>query len=165
MVFQEIEREIGLFESHEFFGGVNESLIDRAAVSIGLPFPPNYCEFLRRLGCGYVSFQEFIGLGGPEHLDVVKETLHLRACPRLSRFPHHFIPVLSDGFGNYECIDTARPSTGGEFKIVNWLHDGGDDQNCEVIAESYFEWFWSILQMIKSIDAQGTTNVDIREPS
>lgn len=157
MDFQEIEREIEVFESHEFHGGVNDSLIDSASVSIGLPFPPGYREFLRRLGCGYVSFQEFIGLGGPDHLDVVKETLHLRGRSRLSRFPVHLIPVLSDGFGNYECIDTARPTGGGEFKVVNWLHDGGDEQSCEVIAESYLDWFWSVLQMIKSVDAQGST--------
>jgi antitoxin YobK len=155
MDFQQIALEIETFEAREFHGGVDDSLIDRASAAIGLPFPPTYREFLRRLGCGYVSFQEFIGLGGPDHLDVVKETLQQRERSGTSRFPLHLIPVLSDGFGNYECIDTASPTDGGEFNVVNWLHDGGDEQDCEVIAESYLAWFRSVLQMIKAVDAQG----------
>ncbi len=156
MDFQQIVQEIETFEPREFHGGVGDSLIDRASAAIGLPFPPGYRQFLKKLGCGYVSFQEFIGLGGPEHLDVVKETLQQRERSGPSRFPLHLIPVLSDGFGNYECIDTASPTSGGgECRVVNWLHDGGDDQKCEVLAESYLEWFWSVLQMIKAVDAQG----------
>ena len=154
MDFGLIEREIARFDSQEFHGGVTNSLIEAAELAIGLRFPPSYVEFLRRLGCGYVSFQEFIGLGGPPHLDLVKEATYLREHSKISRFPRQLIPVLADGFGNYECIDTSRPMADGECSVVSWLHDGGDDQDCEEIAKSYLEWFLSVLRMIQSVDTQ-----------
>lgn len=142
---ESVEREIVALEPHDFHGGVARPLIE-AQAAIGLRFPPGYVQFLERLGSGYVSLQEFIGLGGPPHLDVVKETLHLREHARVSRVPHSLIPVLADGGGNYECIDTSRPTSGGEYKVVSWLHDGGHGQDCEEIASSHLEWVWSTLQ-------------------
>jgi len=154
MRLEVIERELATFQAQAFCNGVAPLTIDSAAATIGLPFPRGYREFLATLGCGYVSFHEFIGLGGPDHLDVVKETLWLRDASTISTFPRSFIPILSDGFGNYECIDTSRRTSGDEFKVVNWLHDGGNDQRCEELADSYLQWFWSVLQMIRRVDAE-----------
>jgi hypothetical protein len=153
MDFEAIEREIATFQDREFCGGVSESAIASASGAIGLPFPRGYREFLRRLGCGYVSSEEFIGLGGPPHLDVVRETLHLREHSKTSRFPDHLIPVRSDGFGNYDCIDTSRPTDAEEFEVVAWLHDGGDEQDCQELGASYFDWLLSLLMMVRSVDA------------
>jgi SMI1 / KNR4 family (SUKH-1) len=133
---------------HELSGGVEDAAIDVAASQLRLPLPPGYRAFLRRFGSGYVSFESFIGLGGPPHLDVVKATNKLRQPSRTSAFPDALIPILPDGGGNYDCIDTSQPTGEGEFRIVFWQHDRGDGI-CETVADSYLGWLWEILQAIR----------------
>jgi hypothetical protein len=70
-----------------------------------------------------------------------------------SSFPRSLIAILSDAGGNYECIDTAQPTASGEFRIVRWLHDGGAQQACEILADGYLQWLWNIVQYVKTSDA------------
>lgn len=134
-------------------GGVSEEAINDAAARLGVSFPPSYVDFLRRFGSGYISYQELIGLGGPPHLDVVELTSHLRERAGISAFPRHLIPVLSDGFGNYDALDTSQ--SGPEVPVVQWLHDGGVDQVPAVLARSYAEWLQRLVEDIHSVDLPG----------
>lgn len=138
---------------HSFYGGVTKEAITDAEARLGVAFPPSYANFLRRFGSGYVSYQELIGLGGPSHLDVVELTAHLRERAGISVFPRHLIPVLADGFGNYDALDTSQ--SGLEVPVVQWLHDGGDDQLPVVLASSYAEWLQRLVEDIRSIDLPG----------
>jgi hypothetical protein len=36
---------------------------------------------------------------------------------------------------------------------VFWRHDGGDNQVCGAVADSYLDWLWDTLQAIKHQDA------------
>lgn len=154
MNFDVIKIEMESFEFSDFNGGVGDTTISKASNAIGLPFPPEYREFLKKLGAGGVSSEEFIGLGGADHLNVVMIYNHLREPSKFSMLPECFIPIRSDGYGNYDCIDTKNPTNKGEFKIVAWLHDGGENQICEELSTSYWEWFLSILNMVKELDSE-----------
>jgi antitoxin YobK len=90
-------------EATDVSGGVSETEIGSAERAIGVRFPPKFREFLQELGCGEAGSEEFIGLGGPLHLDLVRATLALRQRP--SGFPPTLMPVRHDGFGNYDCLD------------------------------------------------------------
>lgn len=149
-----VKKEIEKCESYEFNGGVGENAIKEALTTTNLQFPPEYIEFLKNLGAGYVSSEEFIGLGGLDHLNVINIFLHLREPSNISRLPAHFVPIRSDGYGNYDCIDTNKATKNGEFMIVAWLHDGGENQDCEELAATYWDWFISILEMIKGLEAE-----------
>ena len=141
-----LARQFRKFDEVEFAGGVSDQEIDAAAERIGLPIEGGYRAFLRRFGCGAIEHEEFIGLGGDGHLDVVTVTRDLRARSLPRAFPSTFIPVLADGYGNYDCIDTTRRDNG-EFPVVAWVHDG--DDNPEQLAPNYLEWFNRKLQEIR----------------
>jgi cell wall assembly regulator SMI1 len=155
-----MKEKLASFPDTDFSGGVSGEHIEGASQAIGLPFPPQYVQFLREFGAGGVSSEEFMGLGGLQHLNVTWLTNELRKDDPESthaRFPHTFIPLRHDGYGNYDCIDTTSPTRDGEFQIVEWAHDGGDEQECRVLAESYFDWLKDMLNMIRELDAE---NID-----
>jgi hypothetical protein len=133
----------------EFFGPVSDGQILAASRSIGLPFPEQYREFLSRLGCGSVGSESFIGLGGPQDLDVTWVCEALRANSRQKPLPPSLIPLRADGFGNYDAIDTAQRTAEDEFRIVEWRHEGIGSQGSRVLAESYNQWLGSMLDLIR----------------
>jgi hypothetical protein len=137
------------FDNREFFGPVADSEIEHASREIGLPLPAQYREFLSVVGCGSVAAESFIGLGGPQDLDVVWMSKALRSKDRRKRFPADFIPLRADGYGNYDAIDTSRAGAEGEFLIVEWRHEGSEADPCQVLATSYFAWLESMLDIIR----------------
>jgi len=153
MNWDELLQALREFEDADFSGGVDDAQIDAAAEKIGLMFPRGYRRFLHHFGSGGIESEEFIGLGGPAHLDVIERVVDLRAKPGPSVFPRTLIPVRADGFGNYDCIDTLQPTHDGEFAVVQWLHDGGNEQRMEVLGESYVDWFGSMLKLLRDIRA------------
>ncbi len=155
MKIEDIQKDSGEFEDSEFIGKIDDACILQAKHELGLPFPPEYGEFLKVLGSGSVSSESFIGLGGAHHLDVVWLTKTLRHKAEGRRFPKTFLPVRADGYGNHDCIDTSQPTSNGECAIVEWLHDGSDETGNRVLAKSYFEWFVSILNMLREIEQGG----------
>ena len=146
MNFESLLRRIDTFEFSQFSGPVPLELVYEAERVIALPFSPEYRQFLHKLGSGSVESEEFIGLGGLPHLDVVKVQKDLLS--QRNPILRHLTPLRGDGFGNYECMDTSAPTENGEFAIVQWLHDGGANQVCERLATSYFVWFGSVLDLI-----------------
>ena len=145
---EEVVRRIARFDAVDFSGPVTEEAIDRASAQLDAVFPPQYREFLSSFGCGGVDSEEFVGLGGPEHLDIVTLTARLR--DRQRPLPQHLLPLHGDGYGNYDCLDLLQPSAAGEYVIVHWLHDGGENQSPAVLADSFDEWFDSILLLIST---------------
>jgi cell wall assembly regulator SMI1 len=147
-----IKREIATFSDAQFVGGNSEEAIVHAEGELGLRFPPEYRAFLGELGCGSISSEEFIGLGGPQHLNVVWLTHHLRG--RLSNnMPVNLIPLRHDGYGNYDCIDTLRPTDHGENEIVEYLHDEKSGERRQ-LNDSFFSWLLGIFKLIQALDAE-----------
>lgn len=152
MKLTDLIQEIGTFEETEFFGPTEIVVIDSASKELCLTFPSQYKEFLATLGSGSISSESFIGLGGPRHLNVVWLTKTLRSKTGSRTFPKYLLPIRSDGYGNYDCIDTSQPTSDDEFAIVEWLHDGSDLLKDKILANSFFEWFSLVLQMLKEIE-------------
>ena len=151
MNIQDITKEIHSFDEYEFVGPIQEQLVFQAEQELTLRFPPEYRQFLLTFGSGSISSESFIGLGGAQHLNIVWLTQTLRKKPTPRPFPVELIPIRTDGFGNYDCIDTSTTSTSGEYAIVEWLHDAGG-QKGRTLAVGYFEWFRSIIQIIREIE-------------
>ncbi|SKB09576.1 SMI1-KNR4 cell-wall [Prosthecobacter debontii] len=147
MNIENIKTRLGEFGEVEFSGSVSEQVITDAENEFGFTFPPEYREFLAQFGSGGVDSEEFIGLGGPDHLDIVKLTKRLRE--RSNSLPTHLLPLRGDGFGNYDCLDLNKPTTNGEFAIVIWNHEAGKNQSYEILAKSFGVWFESILNLIE----------------
>lgn len=152
MNLQELLHQIETFEEREFYGPASDRMISAASSELGLRFPAQYIEFLSALGSGSISSESFIGLCGPRHLDIVWITKTLRSKVARRSFADSLLPIRSDGYGNYDCVDCTQPTSENEFTIVEWLHDGSDLQGNRILARSYFEWFDSILKMLKEID-------------
>ncbi len=142
------------FAEPDISGGVGDERIAAASAAIHLSFPPQYVEFLRAIGTLGVSSEEIIGLGGPGHLDLVRITNRLRNRPANAKFPDSLIPLSHDGLGNYDSIDTSSPTSQGEFAIVQWAHDGGDQQQLKVLAGSFDEWFVGFLNDVRKLDGE-----------
>jgi cell wall assembly regulator SMI1 len=149
MNLKEWLRETEKFEQREFFEPADTAAIENASREIGLPFPPQYREFLTRVGCASVGSESFIGLGGPQYLDVVWVTTTLRNKRSTKNFPKFLIPLRADGYGNYDAIDTSHPTDDGEFAIVEWRHEGTDADRSEVLTSGFFEWLESMLTLIR----------------
>lgn len=149
MEIQTIKRLISEFPESDFAGAVSEEAIDAASVHTKLPIKSGYRDFLRNFGCGGVESEEFIGLGGPKHLNVVDVTETLRSRKGPSGLPRHLMPILADGYGNYVCLDAEHEIVPDEPVVVFWLHDGGDNQVCERISDTYLEWLASTLMRLR----------------
>ena len=148
MNIEKIKERISAFEEVDFVGPVPNELIDQAETELESKFPPQYRAFISNFGCGGIGSEEFIGLGGAEYLNVSKMAARLRNKNRA--LPKRFLPLWADGFGNYDCIDVRQPTDGGEYAVVRWIHDAPVNEPLEVVANSYWEWFESILSMIEN---------------
>lgn len=144
---QNIKTRLAGFDNVHFYGPVDQAAIDAAQADLGVVFPPEYRQFLSVFGCGSIESEELVGLGGPEHLNVV--WLKRQLTERHKPLPRNFLPLRSDGGGNYDCIDLGSATNNGEYAIVEWRHDGSSTSQCSVLASSYFEWFESVLRLIE----------------
>lgn len=144
---KEIKTRLLDFEFVDFAGPQAEEAVRDAEVNLGVTFPPSYRVFLKEFGAGGVESEEVVGLGGPDHLDIVKLTKRLRE--RDNHLPDCLLPLRNDGFGNYDCIHLDLEGDNKERAIVQWNHDGGLNQDYDVISPSFSSWFESLLVMIE----------------
>lgn len=148
MKIDALKLRLSNFEDVDFSGPVSEEEIAAAEAELGFKLPPEFRSFIAGFGCGGVGPESFLGLGGENHLDVV--WMRNKLSEKTSGPPLNLIPIRSDGFGNYDCLDISKPTEHGEFLIVQWVHGSGNDQEPGMLAKSYFDWFNSILDMIES---------------
>jgi cell wall assembly regulator SMI1 len=150
MTLQDIEHELAAFTESEFSGGASEADVQEAENALGVHFPFQYRQFLLHFGSGFASSEEFVGLGGPSHLNVVWLTNKLRG--REGGFPSWLIPIHTDGYGNYDCLDITRRDQNGECPVIQWLHDGGTNPSYAVLGASFNEWLITLLRSTKKLD-------------
>lgn len=127
--------------------GVADYAIDLAETQLGLVFPPDLREYLRRFGHVEVGHLEFFGLGLeiPNYRDIVQVTNSERTeagCPLRKQL----IPILNDGGGNLYCALAAGENAAG---IVLWDHEAGPKQDPVPIAPSMETWF---LDLVRELD-------------
>lgn len=135
------------FDVVDFVGPQAEETVKDAEVNLRVTFPPGYRAFLKEFGAGGVESEEIVGLGGPDHLDITKLAKRLRE--RTNHLPDYLLPLRNDGFGNYDCINLDLQGADKECAIVQWNHEGGAEQDCDVISPSFSSWFEALLVMIE----------------
>ncbi len=120
---EEFRDRLASYDDVDLRGPVDEAQVDEAEKALGCQLPPQYKSFLLICGSGEIGPEDFVGLGGPDHLHIVKLTSRLRN--RQNPLPENLLPLRADGFGNYDCIDLSKPTSNGECSIIQWNHEGG----------------------------------------
>ena len=150
-----IERALKLLHGlrEQAFGpGAAREAIVSLQEGIGHKLPADYVEYLVELGSGFASSEDFLGLGGPPHLDAIHVRQRLRETPASSQLPDHLLPVRPDGYGNYDCIDLSR-STAEQSTIVFWRHESASES--QTVKSGFWDWFCDQLESLRDFDAEG----------
>lgn len=107
-----------LCRAGEVFGPVDDLAIAHAEAELGVQFPAEYQELLRKYGAVLTGGIEVYGLPKMEGNDpplwqnVVAVTKQLREWDQVGADRQSFIPICDDGSGVYFYLDTsASPAT------------------------------------------------------
>lgn len=146
MTVDELARMLNVRDDVVMGTGAGEADIENAQKSLGVAFPAELREYLRRFGHLEVGHFELYGLGAelPKYLQLVAMTVSERTesgCP----LPHELVPLLNDGGGNLYCIDTRPRRTG---RVVLWDHTLGVDQEPEQHSTSLLDWIGGLLRAL-----------------
>ena len=144
MDLKDFESELGNVEFVDLIGPVDQGSIVLAAERLGITLPKQYQVFMERFGSGGIGTESIIGFGGSDHLNFEFMTKLLRSR-HPKTFPMTFIPIRSDGYGNYDCIDLEAVNEAGENPIVEWSHDGGRRR---VLASDFSLWLNEIMTFV-----------------
>lgn len=153
MSMTDLEQAIQLIDgmaSADFHGPKAEVLVVQAEQALGLTFPPTYRQFLRSVGCGAVSSNEFFGIvdGDFENSSVPDAIWLTLRHQRMSRLPRSLILVSETGDGGYYAIDRSQVASNGESPVVEWWPGMPDASgNGRVVAEDFGSFF---LQRVRS---------------
>jgi len=123
--------------------GATDNDIAAAERAVGLRFPDELREYLRRIG--WIDHgMGFYGIGSDvpgKALDLLENT----RCEREDATPamhHHLVPILNDGGGDHWCVDTRNGA------VVEWRHDDddGEDQTPVFVDASLAAWMLQRLR-------------------
>jgi len=153
MNFETIQERLAESFDFEFKGGVTALDIAQKEDFFGQKYPADYRHYLIAFGAGYVSSEEFIGIGSEKHLNADFVAERLRQASKFAVFPVNLVPVRGDGFGNYDCIDMHQSSEDTSI-VVEWIHDAPENQSCRILARGFWNWMSEILDMIEKLDSE-----------
>ncbi|MGY8768088.1 MAG: SMI1/KNR4 family protein [Pirellulales bacterium] len=139
MDLENFKHKLEQVEFTDVFGSVLSSDVDLAESKLQVSFPSQYRDFIEKFGTVEVGSESIFGLGGLQYLDVVTVTEHLRS-KKESQFPLHLIPIRSDGFGNYDCINTILSDA-----IIEWSHE---DNSEKMLAKNFQDWLDGIVLLV-----------------
>lgn len=149
MNWNELKTRLKQFDT-DFAGPQLNDILLAAEHVIGQSFPRSYRNFIVEYGCGAIDSEEIIGLGGPDHLSVLKLKSIFESRSR--KMPNYLLPIRADGYGNYDCIDLRKPTENDEYEIVLWNHDDPNAQNYQTLSRSFAGWLDGLLDMIEADD-------------
>lgn len=130
------------FDTFKASGGISEATIAEVEATIGFVLPDEFRFFLSQFGTLQVGSESILGLGGPQHEDLLK---NYRSFLEWKPTSFLLLPICADGFGNYHCIDLRSPDRD-HRPVVFFRHDDPDDLTPEVIASSFDAWFKTIIE-------------------
>lgn len=146
MSIQEVRQLLGRYEWSSG-RGVSREEIAEAQTALG-PLPDDYQEFLGEFG--WLEFGPFeiygLGLGRPDHLDVIRMTTLERSEPA-KPLPATWVCVMNDGAGNLVSFNTTCVTPDQKTcPVILWDHEIGEGDASEEIAPSFEEWLIGILR-------------------
>lgn len=144
MDLEEFDAALRKVEFVDLVGPVDCDSVAAATESLNITLPPLYRAFIERFGSGGVGPESIIGLGGPNHLNFEFMTKKLRAR-HPETFPATLIPIRSDGYGNYDCLDLEAANDAGESPIVEWSHESGRGRQ---VADDFAKWLDSFITVV-----------------
>jgi hypothetical protein len=101
--WRRIEAEIAEFPGvKQVAGPVTMEEVDAASVALGLPFPPDYREFLLRYGGGFVGPNPIFGVRQVESMGRGSTVLERNRWFKEQRWPgvEEWLIISEDGYGN-----------------------------------------------------------------
>ena len=108
-------------KANDFYGEASEDDIIAVEKTLGLKFPSEYREYIKRFGSGGILGEEITGVEGNKGASVI------RATERYRKFGlDKSIVVIMDGGEYFMCMDTAKD----DGKVYS------GDRSCE-LSESY----------------------------
>ena len=140
--FERVEKILREHASEDLIGeGVDETAIHLCEEKLGAKLPESYKLFLLRFG--YIEWiDDLSGLvsGCPpgEADDIVNRVTEIRQH-MYPNPPSFLIPFHGDGFGNEYCLDT-REMNDGEYPVVFWNHEQGEDQTPKRVYDTFMDW-------------------------
>ncbi len=138
-----------LYDSLEFVGERNETLISKAEKELGLKFPTEYREFLKCLGAGSVGSSEIYGVISDDFVNsCVPDMVWCTLKDRKKGLPNNLIRIGNDELGSphIKVSDNSDEST----VIAYSLGFPEEAQSYEVLAESFGDYF--LKQVEKEIE-------------
>ncbi len=134
-----IQEQIKQREPAAYGHPASKETILQVEQALGVAMPDDYRWFLQTYGS--LHWLDYIfGTEGSfdSGLNVVRVTRDERteAYPAI---PHHLIPIYNDGWGNHDCLDTARMESG-RCPVVFWNHELDENHTPELTKASFIEW-------------------------
>jgi antitoxin YobK len=129
-----------------FFAGEKpEELIRKAEQALGTSFPPSYCKFLRKYGCGNVAGLEFYGLTTDSfQTGSVPNGIWLTLDERkTSNLPSSLVIVADNGSGGWFALKTDEVDANGECPVVEKF-PGTDEM--PLVSNSFGDFLLSELE-------------------
>jgi cell wall assembly regulator SMI1 len=134
--------------------GTGEVSVKEAEVNLGVDFPRSFQEFLRWHNGGRIGEYRLLGVPPIKRdLDIIRRTLQLRQI-RGDSWPHAYMPVCPDGFGNFYVLATDKRDVKGESPVI---FVDGISLEVEAVAASNYWSFLSLLvkSMIRTTKPDG----------
>lgn len=143
-IIETLVREHGV-ETHR---PPTEEEIKIAQRILQLRFPASYLAYLRKAGWMHVGADTVYGLGP----DCTKATnvVDISTFERVDAYPpmySRFVPLMADGFGNHDCLNTELAKDG-DAPVVFWQHDDpkGELQKPKTVAKTFTKWLQSLTE-------------------
>lgn len=141
----DIDDVISKMQNHSFItvhAGTTKSEIRRVLRVLKVRLPNNYIAFLLKCGWADINGDVLYGLG---HKIADRHSMFEQALSESvdmqPPMPHRLIPLMSDGAGNHECLDTSKIN-GDDCPVVLWQHDHprGELQVPKRVSASFTAW-------------------------
>jgi SMI1-KNR4 cell-wall len=120
-------------------GGATEEEIAAAERELAVTFPATFRSYLAEFGYLVFRSAEFYGLGVgvPEHLDLIRNTKAERTefHPQI---PPHLVPFMPNGCGDHYCIDLSARTD--DPPVVFWDHELDTAQQPQRLADTFTSW-------------------------
>lgn len=146
--FEQAQRLMAIYPIlQDFEGPKSEDLLLAAERAIGEKFPFTYRRFLRQYGAGAFGSSEIYGVihqnfENSSIPDSIWYTLQLR---QKQLIPLQLIVIYDLGDGELFCLDLDAMK-GGEAPVVTFTPGGPLNQQRELIAEDFGQFFLDLIQ-------------------
>ncbi len=154
----DIASQITRLKQHPFVKvhrGASDTDINKLARTLNVKLPKNYSIFLRECGWAELNGMTIFGYGPDvrdrESVVAISDYEANYADPSIR---HYHIPLMNDGAGNYDCLDT-RKIKDGDCPVVFWDHEHprGELQAAKQVSVSFTAWLKRKIDDLPAVDA------------